>query len=105
MFYLIYKITNTLNAKFYIGAHKTSDKNDDYMGSGIMIKRAIAKYGIENFTKEIIYECSSLEEMYQKEKEFVVLSEQTYNLKEGGLGGFDHINSDVEFRIYMIKAA
>lgn len=39
MHYLIYKITNTLNCKHYIGYHKTD--NDGYMGSGIVLKAAI----------------------------------------------------------------
>lgn len=105
MFYLIYKITNVLDGKYYIGAHKTSNKDDGYMGSGVMIKRAIEKYGVENFKKEILCECSSSSEMYMKEKELVVLSEETYNLKEGGEGGFDHINSNEEVRIAKNKKA
>ena len=105
MFYLIYKITNLLDGKYYIGAHKTSVKDDDYMGSGVMIKRAIEKYGIENFKKEILYECSSSSEMYAKEKELVVISEDTYNLKEGGDGGFDYINSNEELRIAKNRKA
>ena len=105
MFYLIYKITNILDGKYYIGAHKTSNKNDGYMGSGVMIKRAIEKYGTENFKKEILCECSSSSEMYAKEKELVVLSEETYNLKEGGDGGFDYINSNEELRVVKNKKA
>jgi len=92
MFYLVYKITNTVNDKFYIGCHKTKVKDDGYMGSGKLIKKAIEKYGVENFRKEILAECSSKEEMFAKEKEFVVLSEISYNLKHGGDGGFDFIN-------------
>lgn len=92
MFYLIYKITNNINGKFYIGAHRTVDKNDGYMGSGKLISLAIQKYGIENFTKEILLECTSSKDMYAKEKELVKLCEQSYNLKEGGDGGFDFIN-------------
>jgi len=93
MFYLVYKITNTLNGKTYIGCHKTKDKNDGYMGSGKIIKRAIKKYGIDNFTKEIIAECSCSEEMFAKEKELVVLDEMSYNMKVGGEGGFDYLNT------------
>lgn len=95
MFYLVYKITNNLNQKYYIGCHKTSNIDDGYMGSGKLIKRAIFKYGIENFTKEILHECSTSEEMYLIEHELVIPSSEdinSYNLMEGGKGGFHFIN-------------
>lgn len=98
MNYLIYKITNRVNGKVYIGAHQTQNINDNYMGSGIAIKRAIKKYGVENFNKEILANCNSLTDMYQRERSLVteefVTNPQTYNIKIGGLGGFDHINKD-----------
>lgn len=98
MFYLIYKITNKINGKIYVGKHQTSDINDDYMGSGTILRKAQNKYGIENFEKEILFECSSLEEMNQKEKEIVneefVKRKDTYNIKLGGEGGFDYINNN-----------
>lgn len=92
MHYLVYQITNTLNGKDYIGCHKTENKDDGYMGSGKVLKRAIKKYGLENFKKDILFEASSSEEMFTKEKELVVLGPQSYNVKEGGHGGFDHIS-------------
>ena len=101
MFYLIYKITNTINNKIYIGKHKTNDKNDDYMGSGKLLLRAINKYGIDKFKKEILFECNSEEEMNQKEAEIVddefVARLDTYNIKLGGQGGWDYINDHTDW--------
>lgn len=92
MYYLIYQITNVLNNKIYIGAHVTSDLNDGYMGSGIGIKRAISKYGIDNFKKDILHILESKEIMYLKEKELVneefIKRKDTYNAKVGGYGGY-----------------
>ena len=50
----IYKITNLVNNKIYIGKDTTSDPN--YFGSGLIISRSLKKYGMENFIKEIIDE-------------------------------------------------
>jgi hypothetical protein len=52
---IIYKTTNTLNGKFYIGKSKYDDP--DYIGSGSILKKAIKKYGKENFVKEVIEHC------------------------------------------------
>lgn len=97
MFYLIYKITNNLNGKIYIGSHKTKNINDGYMGSGKYLNRAYLKYGLDNFTKEILFVFNNARDMYAKEAEIVndefLTEANTYNLKRGGFGGFDFINS------------
>lgn len=76
--------------------HKTKDLDDGYIGSGKHLKRAIAKYGIDAFNKEILYVFDNEEEMQNKEKELVteeyVKNEDTYNLCLGGGGGFSYIN-------------
>lgn len=97
MFYYVYQITNLVNAKIYVGVHKSKSLNDGYMGSGKIIKNAIEKYGISNFKKDILEFFETSEAMYAKEKEIVtdefLLREDTYNLRRGGTGGFDYIIS------------
>ena len=98
MFYYLYQITNLVNNKIYVGVHKSKSLDDGYMGSGKVIKRAIKKYGIDNFKKDILEIFYTSESMYAKEKEIVtnefVLREDTYNLLIGGKGGFDYINNN-----------
>ena len=64
------------------------------MGSGKLIIRAIKKYGVQNFTKEILHVFNNEIDMNNKEKELVVLHEDSYNLCEGGKGGFGYINNN-----------
>lgn len=95
--YYVYKITNLVNQKIYIGVHKTNNINDGYMGSGKILKYAFDKYGINNFKKDILFICDSEQDMYDIEKRIVndvfVKDKNTYNLKNGGSGGWDHINN------------
>lgn len=96
--YLVYKTTNLVNGKIYIGKHETNDINDGYLGSGNLIRRAIEKYGRENFKREVLFECSSKEEMDVKEAELVnedfLKRKDVYNIKLGGQGGWDFINKN-----------
>ena len=98
MKYTIYQITNVINGKIYIGKHQTNNINDGYMGSGKNLKRAIKKYGIDNFVKDILYVFDSEEKMNYKEAELVTeefcLREDTYNICVGGKGGFSYINNN-----------
>ena len=45
--FIIYKIVNVANGKYYIGKHKTFELDDGYLGSGIAISGALRKYGKE----------------------------------------------------------
>ncbi len=107
MFYTIYKITNQIDGKFYIGSHKTKDLNDVYMGSGKYLIHAQKKYGIDNFKKEILFVFETTDEMYAKEAEIVnedfLATENTYNLKIGGFGGWDYINNSGLSRLNEIR--
>jgi hypothetical protein len=97
MYFLVYETTNLINGKVYVGSHKTEDLNDGYLGSGKNLKRAIRKYGAENFSRRIVRSCESSEEMYELEAKIVneefILRKDTYNIVKGGCGGFDFINS------------
>lgn len=96
MFYTIYRVTNLLNNKEYIGKHKTKNINDNYLGSGRAVIQAIRKHGKENFLKEILFVFDNEREMNLKEEELVTLAYinqcNTYNMSVGGKGGFDFIN-------------
>ena len=86
-----YKITNNINCKYYYGVHSTDNLNDGYMGSGTYLWRAYNKYGIENFSKEILKYFDTAEEMFKYEQEIVnqelVDDPKCYNLICGGHGG------------------
>lgn len=89
--YYIYITTNTINGKRYIGKHYGLLK-DSYLGSGTLLKRAIEKYGLQNFSKSILSVSNSEEENRVKEKEWIdkfdaVNSIEFYNIADGGQGG------------------
>ena len=102
MYYYVYQITNLLNGKIYVGKHKSAKHpcENQYYGSGKQITAAIKKYSIENFKKEVLHYCLSLEEMADKEGEIVtedfVKRADTYNMHKGGPGGWDHYNGSNE---------
>lgn len=94
--YTVYKTVCLVNNKYYIGVHKTNDPNDNYLGSGTVLSRAKAKYGEENFKKEVLLECKDEELAYFLEELLVtdreVKAKNCYNMKRGGQGGFDYVN-------------
>ena len=97
---IIYKVTNLINNKIYIGQTKhqleyrknqhlreTKSKKDD-----MYFHRALLKYGFENFNWEQIDIANSLDELNQKEIYYIQLFNTTnrdfgYNRKLGGEQG------------------
>lgn len=92
----IYKITNNINGKIYVGKRKSPEGKrpleDSYMGSGIRLFEAYNKYGKENFSKDILEEGFPEEFSNEKEKFWIAKLNSTdpevgYNLTFGGDGG------------------
>jgi hypothetical protein len=90
-FHFIYKTTNTLTGRYYIGMHSTNDLDDGYLGSGKRLRHSIRKYGEEVHVREILEFCENREELKSREEEIVNLNEiakeECMNLKVGGYGG------------------
>ena len=92
----IYKTVNLINKKIYVGQCSTNDP--DYLGSGALLWKAINKYGIGNFKREILEYCSSREELNEREIYWIKFLnsmdlKRGYNLHVGGRGlssGPDH---------------
>lgn len=103
MNYIVYKTTNLINGKIYVGVHRTNpDIFDGYIGCGVTKKdkktktkgfpKAVLKYGYENFKRETLFIYPDTEQgmlnAYNKEAEIVnlefVKSKKTYNLTLGG---------------------
>ena len=98
--YYVYKTTNTVNDKIYIGVHKSDNiQSDQYLGSGDQLRLSIAKYGRQKFNRQILYQFGTKEEAYAMEKLIVdkqfVKRKDTYNIRLGGQGGFGHIQGSI----------
>ena len=95
MYGYIYKITNLINGKIYIGKHKYDIPELDlsYWGSGKILSKAYKKYGKDNFKRELIDIAESESDLNNKEIYWidfynVYLNEDLgYNLTRGGDGG------------------
>ncbi|MEO6303165.1 MAG: hypothetical protein ABIP51_08330 [Bacteroidia bacterium] len=86
--YVVYKITNKLDKRIYIGVHLTHNVEDRYMGSGVEIRKDLKTLGKKCFSKEVLFIFDNKEEMLLKEKELVTkefcMRTDTYNRIEGG---------------------
>jgi hypothetical protein len=83
----IYESINLKNGKTYIGQHKSKVWDSNYFGSGTLLKRAIKKYGIENFECNLIMWAYSKEEINKLEIKYIDYYKPEYNIATGGQGG------------------
>ena len=93
--FIVYKTTNIVNNKIYIGQHKQNinESYNTYLGSGTILKKAILKYGKNNFKKEIIDVCINEYELNEKEKYWIEYYNSNnrdigYNILSGGEGEY-----------------
>lgn len=110
--YYIYEIKNLINYKTYIGQRKIPKnktiENDNYMGSGVYLKSAKLKYGIENFSKTILAITDTKQNADILEIIFIKLFKQEgkceYNIAKGGEGGcVTEFMSDEQKKKYFQK--
>ena len=98
MYFTVYKTTNLVNGKIYIGKHITEDPNDRYLGSGHLFYKAVRKYGVKNFKKEVLFIFDNEEEMLDKERELVneefIKDDSNYNLIVGGTGSYSQLHGN-----------
>ena len=91
-YHFLYKTTNLVDGRYYVGMHSTDDLDDGYIGSGKFLKRSIRKYGVENHKFEILKFFNSRSELAAEERKLVtmqgVLNRDCMNAKVGGEGGF-----------------
>jgi group I intron endonuclease len=96
--YLIYKTVNNINNKFYIG--KQANSRIDYYGSGILLNKALKKYGKHNFTKHILESNLTRNEAADRERYWIQTLHATskgYNIALGGEGGSDRFKGRMKW--------
>ena len=94
MFKFVYKTTNIVNGRYYIGAHTTANENDGYFGSGVALQWAMAKYGKDKFVREILEHVQDDETLYLREQQHIIKhigDPLCYNLHSGGKGGWTYV--------------
>ena len=88
----IYRITNKLDGRIYIGLRSLPKEDPNYWGSGVHIQRAIKKYGLENFSRDILEWCETREQLNEREVYWIKRLDARnpavgYNIVAGGTGG------------------
>ena len=107
----VYITENMINHKKYIGQKKYDKDNswETYLGSGTLLRRAVAKYGKENFSRTIIDRASTRDELNEKEMFWIKFynatgSHEFYNIASGGTGGDTVAGfSKEEYRLFTEK--
>lgn len=111
IYHFIYKTTNTINGKYYLGVHSTENIDDGYLGSGTVLKAAISKYGKPSFVREILQYFPDRTAAFFAERALIsdeiVTDESSYNICLGGLGAVGSLipNDDTKAKMAAAQKA
>lgn len=106
--FIVYKTTNLVDGRIYIGVHKVKSSNmdDGYLGSGRSLRKDISLLGKDCFKRETVRVFDCIEDAYNLEREIVdadfIARKDTYNISLGGTGG--HCGSQKRFSEELLKA-
>ena len=107
MYGIIYRVTNTVNGKTYIGQTKTplgkrwsKHCSDARAGAGWVLAAAIRKYGKEAFTVDVVEECADKEALNAAEIAWISKLQPVYNACAGG-GGLGAPSPEVRAKISL----
>ena len=108
LYHFTYITICSVNSKFYIGKHTTTDFNDNYLGSGNRLLKALKKYGKQSFTRHIVQFYPTEKDAFIGEASLVTEEvikvfkdelDMTYNLQSGGAGGTIYISNETRMKM------
>jgi len=107
MYGYVYKITNIINNKIYIGKRQSETFDEHYFGSGTIMKKVLEKYSKENFLRKILGWYNSETEIRLGEEYWIqyflnqgyVLGKTMYNLKISSVGGDTYTYAPIEHQL------
>lgn len=107
--FFVYITTNVISGKIYVGKKKSSHKDrNSYLGSGTMFKKALNKYGKDNFKREILVWADTQKEIDYWEIFYISLFSATnrevgYNIAPGGGGNTNPVSEETKRKLSEIN--
>lgn len=106
--FIVYKTTNLLTGQFYVGMHRMTSDLDDYLGSGVGLKKNVAEYGKENFSRITLrnFQTEIEARMFETETiELCIDDELCLNISRQSVGGYFNGCSHTPETIAKISSA
>ena len=103
-FFYVYKTTNLITGKQYVGDHSAIKQKDTYLGSGFLLIKAVKNYGYKNFKKEILEYFNTKEEAFDAQEKYIIqfntLKPKGYNISpKGGHNVQNSISEETKLKI------